>query len=498
MRTQIFFIFLVTVAVIASGCQSTAASRSSAAMTTTMEQSIVYLQTASYGYEQSQPWKNKDISEGWACGVAVGNYEVITPAWNVANVSFIKARRHGQNDFVNAKIKVVDYESNLCLIELDPNTISVPLKPLVFSEEFRKGDEVAFYWLSPNNDLNSGRGFLDRTRIEKASTSFENHLDYIAANTSAATGIGQVYCAGDEPIGIACWSSDNKEAGIIPGERINRFLTQAAAKDYKGFGTVGFAASALLDPAMRAFLQLPLSIQNGIYVDDIYTLGTGSDVLKKADAILSIDGHTLNPYGLYKHPKYEEISYSHLITSKAAGDKISFELWRDGTKQQVEAEVKNFKASQMLVPYQEFDRQPEYIISDGFVFQKLTREYLAQWGENWQGKVLPHLYHYYSDLSFKPTPERRDIVLLSFVLPTQFNLGYHDLRQLVVKKFNGMTIRSIRDIPAAQKLNPDSKYDVIEFELDNPTVVISREQLPTADMLMGKLYEIPKLMNINQ
>ncbi|MDO8304152.1 MAG: hypothetical protein Q7T18_13030 [Sedimentisphaerales bacterium] len=498
MRTQSLLVFLTAVIVFTSGCQRTAARESSAAAANTMGRSIVYLHTASYGYEQNQPWKNKNISEGWACGAAVGTYEVIAPALSVANTTLIKARRQGQNEFINARIKVIDYESNLCLIELDPNTAGTPLKPLVFSEEYRKGTGVDFYWLSPNSDLHSGRGYLDRAKVEKTGASYQRRLDYIAANTSTPTADGEVYCVGDSPIGIACWSNDNKETGIIPAETINKFLAQAAAKNYKGFGTVGFTASELLDPALRSFLKIPASVQNGVYVDDIYTLGSGCDVLKKADVILSIDGHTLNPYGLYKHPKYEEITYSHLITGKAAGDKVLFEVWRDGTKQRLEAEVKNFKASQMLVPYQEFDYQPEYIISGGFVFQKLTREYLAQWGENWQGKVLPHLYHYYSDLSFKPTPERSDVVLLSFVLPTQFNLGYHDLRQLVVKKFNGMTIRSIRDIPAAQKLNPDSKYDVIEFELDNPTVVIDREQLPTADMLTSKIYGIPKLANIRQ
>jgi hypothetical protein len=498
MRTQITFVLLAFVAVIASGCQRTAAHKSSADTTTAMEQSIVYLQTASYGYEQSQPWKNKNVSEGWACGTAVGKYEVLTPALSVANTTFVKARRHGQNEFINAKIKVIDYESNLCLIELDPNTAGTPLKPLVFSEEYRKGAGVDFYWLSPNGDLHSGRGYLDRAKVERSGASYQNRLDYIAANTSTPTAEGEVYCVGASPVGIACWSNDNKETGIIPAETINKFLAQAAAKTYKGFGTVGFTASELLDPAMRSFLKMPASLQNGIYVNDIYNLGSGSDVLKKADVILSIDGHLLNPYGLYKHPTYDEISYSHLITSKVAGDKVLFEVWRDGKTQKIEAEVKNFKASQMLVPYQEFDRQPEYIISGGFVFQKLTREYLAQWGENWQGKVLPHLYHYYSEHAFKPTPERSDIVLLSFVLPTQFNLGYHDLRQLVVKKFNGMTIRSIRDIPTAQKLNPDSKYDIVEFELDNPTVVISREQLPSADMLTSKVYGVPKLTNISQ
>jgi hypothetical protein len=88
-------------------------------------------------------------------------------------------------------------------------------------------------------------------------------------------------------------------------------------------------------------------------------------------------------------------------------------------------------------------------------------------------------------------------VILSYVLPAHINLGYSNLGQIVVKKYNGMTIRSLADIPAAQKLNPESKYDVIEFEMDNPAVVIPREQLPAADMFIQRNYGIQKLSNVN-
>jgi len=60
-----------------------------------------------------------------------------------------------------------------------------------------------------------------------------------------------------------------------------------------------------------------------------------------------------------------------------------------------------------------------------------------------------------------------------------------------------MTIRSIADILTAQKLNPESRYDVIEFELDNPVIVIPRVQLPAADMFIRKNYGIQKLLNID-
>jgi hypothetical protein len=60
-----------------------------------------------------------------------------------------------------------------------------------------------------------------------------------------------------------------------------------------------------------------------------------------------------------------------------------------------------------------------------------------------------------------------------------------------------MAIRSIADILAAQKLNPESRYDVIEFEMDNPVVVIPREQLPAADMFIQRNYGIQKLINVD-
>jgi len=466
-----------------------------------MKQSVVNLKTAFYGYEQLQPWKHKALTENHAYACAVGEYQVLTTAWNAANLAYVKALRYGQNEFIGAKVKIIDYESNLCLVDLDPNAMAEPLKPLTFSEDYRKGAEIESYWLSSDNHLYNGRAFLDRVRVEKTNSSYEQRLHYVAANTSRRTGIGQVYClpsdSGPKPIGIACWSNDNKEAGLVPAETINRFLAAAAKRQYKGFGAVGFDTTDLLDPAMRSFLKMPVALKDGVYVSDVYNLGTGSDLLEQGDVILAIDGNTLSSYGRFNHDKYEWLDFHHLITSKNAGEKVRLEIWRNGKKINVKADVKNFDASKMLVPYHEYDRQPEYIITGGFVFQKLTRQYLRRWGDNWTGTVSPHLYHYYRDLAYKPTPQRSDIVILSYVLPAAINLGYKDLRQIVVEKVNGMTITSIADVVAAGKLNPNSKCDVFEFEMDNPLIVIPREQLDSADIFISRNYGIRKLQNID-
>lgn len=464
-------------------------------MTEKMKDSLVYLRISYGGYEQYQPWKNKDITESWGVGCAVSKNEVVTTALNVANCVVIEAKISGQNEFIPAKIKVVDYELNLALIELDPNALKKTLVPLKFEAKYEKGTEVSFYWLSGILQIFSGRGYLDRAAVDSSAVGFCKTLVFVAANVSELASSGQLFCIETEPLGIACWSN-NKETGIIPAEVINVFLADVKSGAYNGTGAVGFTTAALLDPALRKYLKMPQEIQNGVYVSDVYTIGTGSDALKSGDVLLSIDGFELNSYGRYTHPKYDALPFDYLITGKTAGEKITFNVWRDGKRQEIKSTVKNFDASEMLVPWYEFDSQPRYFIIGGCILQRLTKTYLAARGNDWAGKVEPHIYNYLLNEAFKPTDKRKEIVVLSYVLPANINLGYHSLDQLVVDKINGMQIGSMKDIPAALALNPEAKYDLIEFELNQPKIVLDRTAMQTADSAIAKNYGIDKPVNI--
>jgi hypothetical protein len=484
-----------SVLLFAAVVSSNASAKNRIDMTEKMKDSIVYLQISYYGYEQYQPWKNKEITEGWSVGCAVAKNEVITIAYNVANAIVIKAKRFGQNEFVSAKIKIVDYESNLALIELDPNALKKAMAPLKFNAKYEKGAEVSFYWLSPTEQAYSGRGYLDRTTIDSSPIAFSRTLNFVAANISEITSNGQLYCIGAEPLGIGCWSN-NKEAGIIPAETINRFLADAKDGSYNGIGAVGFLTTKLLDPALRKYLKLPQQIQNGVYVSDVYTIGTGSDVLKTGDVLLSIDGFELNSYGRFIHPKYDALFFDYLITGKTTGEKIVFNIWRNGKSEKIETLVKNFDVRQMLVPWYDLDNQPQYFIIGGCILQRLTKTYLEARGADWAGKAEPHIYNYLLNKAFKPTDTRKAIIVLSFVLPGNINLGYHGLNQLVVDNINGMKIGSMKDIPAALTLNPETKYDVIEFELNEPKIVLDRAKMQEANLTIAKTYGIDKPVNI--
>jgi S1-C subfamily serine protease len=463
-----------------------------------MKGSIVYLEISSYSYDQIRPWKNTDIQQKGGVGCATGTYQVITPAWNLTDAKLIKAKVSWQNEYIPATIKTIDYEVDLAILELDANAMKKPLKPIRFEDKFQRGAKLNYYSLNSNGEMTTGQGYLDRAELWRSTVSYASFLNVVVTNTSQETASGQVYCDATTPIGISCWSKSSTETGLIPAVIINNFLAKAKDTNYPGVPAVGFAAEALLDPAMRTYLKMPATMKNGVQVTSVYSIGTGDDLLKESDVILAIDGKEIDAYGKFLHPAYDRIMFHHLITSHKVGDDIVFDIWRDGSKQQLRIKAKNFDVGEMLVPYYEYGEQPEYVVTCGFVFQKLTRPYMANWGKDWEGKVTPHLLHYFRDMAFKPTAQRREIVILSYCLPAQINLGYTDLSQIVVSKFNGMPISRLSDIVKAQKLNPGAKYDVVEFELDNPTVVIPRQQLQQADAMIATSYGIRKPVNVKQ
>ena len=204
--TCIIFILCVVSAPCLGGLTS---GNGRADLTEAMKDSVVYLEISTRGYDLSEPWKDRSLSESWACACAVGEYEVITTAESVSNLVFIKALRSGQNEFIGAKLKIVDCQTNLCLLQLDPNELSKPLKPLTFTEDYQRGAGVDCYWLSSDSTVYNTRGYLDRASVQKAPTSHGQHLRYIVADASQRTSAGEVYCIGPAARGVACRSSSN-------------------------------------------------------------------------------------------------------------------------------------------------------------------------------------------------------------------------------------------------------------------------------------------------
>ena len=462
-----------------------------------MKESLVYLDISSSSYDLSQPWNQLPISKKSGYGCAVGPYEVLTIAENVANATYVQTRRYGQNAYVPANVKIVDYEYNLCLLELDKSAMDKPLTPLSFIESFPKGEQLTAYWLSSGNHLTTSQATLDRAEMSRSLVSFVSALTFFATNVSRPFGDGQVCCHGNDPIGIAAWGTES-DVGVIPAETINRFLSNCKEESYSGFASSGFRASALLDPARRKYLRVPDDIKHGMYVSDVYTIGTGCKELKHGDVILSINGKQLNSYGRYEHPEYKRISFTHILSKIPDGTQIPFEIIRGGEIMNLDITGSNVSSDNMLVPYYIYGKQPEYFVTGGYIFQGLNRDYLGMWGSEMSGNAPPHLYHYQKDLSYKPSQEREDIVILSYVLPAEINLGYQQLSQLVVDSVNGTKIVSMKHF--ADTVTAAGNDDVLEitFEMDSPVLIIPKPKLTSANAQIARLYGISKTMNLGE
>jgi hypothetical protein len=462
-----------------------------------LQQSLVYLKISQYPFDQYRPWKQTSVSESEGYGCAVGENLVLTTASACRDAVLVKARRSDQNEFIPATITAIDYEVNLCLLSLAVEVGKPPLCPIAFAEDYVKGASLDFYWLTRTGEVFSGRGYMDRAEVIKSPVSFAETLQFITANITQEAGRGEVYYLGEKAIGIGSrYGKQTKEAWLIPAALINRFLEDARDGNYQGLGAVGFDANPLLDPHLRAYLKMPADLESGVYISRVYTLGTGSSTLRGGDILLGIDDHAIDAHGKYADVRYQRIGYEHLITSAPAGREIAFDLWRDGRRMRETTTVSRFNATDMLVPYYEYGQQPEYIVTGGFIFQTLTRSYMTQIGDQWEDKISPQFYQYFRNQAFQPTPQRRHIVILSYVLPDDANQGYHSLRQLVVKTCNGKPVSCLADILDARQSEPTAAFDVIEFENINPAAVISRDKLESIDQSIAGRYGIPQPVHV--
>jgi hypothetical protein len=93
----------------------------------------------------------------------------------------------------------------------------------------------------------------------------------------------------------------------------------------------------------------------------------------------------------------------------------------------------------------------------------------------------------------KHAEDRESLVILSTVLPDDYNLGYESLRLLIIDSINGKTISSLSDVAQALA-NPSNGYHKIEFMHDfyMKHLVLEVETLTEATERILENYRIPQ------
>src|SRR4030095_11780753 len=140
-------------------------------------------------------------------------------------------------------------------------------------------------------------------------------------------------------------------------------------------------------------------------------------------------------------------------------------------------------AKDYVSPPYNLDQPPAYYVLGGIIFQELSRQYLKEWGLNWQREApqrLVYLDHFQSELF----PDRnRRVVILSQVLPANSTIGYDELSYLTVTQVNDQEIKYLDALAEAVKhpiegfIKVQTEEDPKQIELDAAQVAAEAQDL---------------------
>lgn len=276
-------------------------------------------------------------------------------------------------------------------------------------------------------------------------------------------------------------SEDVENIGyVIPTTVVSHFMDDYERNGkYTGFPCLGVLLQKLENPALRACLKVPSN--EGVLVRRVEPTSGSSSVLKEGDVIVSFDGVPVGCEGTVPFRSTERIAFRYLISQKFTGDVADLGIIRAGTFMKVQAVL---TPRVHLVPYHIEGGQPSYLIVAGLVFTPLSEPLIDEECEDSIGlKLLAKAR--YSLTRYKG----EQIVVLSQVLANEVNIGYEDMSNEQVLKFNGTRIRNIHHLAHLVDSCKD-KYLVFEFE-DNYLAILEREASSVASPCILKDYGIP-------
>jgi len=409
-------------------------------------------------YSASQPWQKNNPRRRSGLGALLSGNRVLTTAQMAANAIYLEFQTADQAKTVPARVLAIDYSANLALLgpQGDAGFLS-EMTPVEISPATKLDDHIDVIQLE---NTGTGRYFLTyqlKGSMQSASSSFT----LPAFREGKLTGM------------LTSYSSKDQISDIVSVDIISNFLADAADGNYEGFPNLGVSYGTTEDPNFRAWLKLPAD-EGGLYLDRIVPGGAAeADGLKKDDVLLAINGQAIDRRGYFKHPDYGTLFWIHLIGSGKIGDVIKASVLRDGKPMELSITLK--KRPTPLLDSHMYDKAPPYLIKGGLVFQELSVPYLRAFGKEW-AKIGP-----LNLLDVMSSPEdyskdRRRVVVLTRVIPSEATIGYDRLSNHIVTAANGQPIKGLPELSQILKTVPENGIHHLETD-DVPYQIFLDESL---------------------
>ena len=284
---------------------------------------------------------------------------------------------------------------------------------------------------------------------------------------------------------LLSYDSKDQLCDVVATDILARFIHEASTGEYAGFPSLGISIARTEDPLFRQWLGLT-DDHGGIYIRSVRP-GTpaASAGIRKGDVLLAVDGQPIDRRGYYQHPNYGSLPWGHLVRSeKSSGDSVTLSLLREGQPLELTATLERENVDSRLVPHHLFNKAPNFLVKGGLVFQELSRPLLESFGDDWRARAPLNLLDAFENPENYQDSIRR-VVFLSGAIPTPATIGYERLRNLIVRKVNGIDIQDMKSLIEAFDQNTGEIHS-IEFADENLTIHLDDA---TATMVDSQLLQ---------
>ncbi|XP_028762295.1 protease Do-like 2, chloroplastic [Neltuma alba] len=436
--------------------------------------------------DYSLPWQKQRQYTSTGSAFMIEGRKLLTNAHCVEHDTQVKVKRRGDDTKYVAKVLARGIDCDIALLTVESEDFWREVEPLRFGRLPHLQDAVTVVGYPLGGDtISVTKGVVSRIEVTSYAHGSSDLLGIqIDAAINPGNSGGPAFNDQGECIGVAFQVYRSEEAEnigyVIPTTVVSHFLDDYERNGkYTGFPCLGVLLQKLENPALRACLKVQSN--EGVLVRRVEPTTDANNVLKEGDVIFSFDDVHVGCEGTIPFRSNERIAFRFLISQKFAGDTAELGIIRGGKPMKAKV-VLNPRVH--LVPYHIDGGQPSYLIIAGLVFTPLSEPLIEEECEDSIGlKLLTKAR--YSLARFKG----EQIVILSQVLANEVNIGYEDMSNQQVLRFNGTRIRNIHHL-AHLVDSCKNKYLCFEFE-DNYIAVLEREEAAAASSCILRDYGIP-------
>lgn len=451
------------------------------------ENTLVGVEITRKAYDYQQPWtrRSQTIQKP---GIVVAPGEVLTTAHLLSDHTVVRLQRNGRGVWYDASVKWVDYPVGLALLTTTNAGFWRSLQPARFSKAVsRDGGLQILRWRG--GTLESRQAEFNRFTVRNPGPAEPAHVLLQLTSEIEGAGWGEAVVRGKEFVGLV-FAQGGSFCQAVPAPFIRTVLDAQRKGTYRGIGYFDFTWQMTENPETRRYLKVS-GEGRGVVVIDVADKPDVTPVLRPRDVLLEVDGFAIDSQGDYVDPAYGHLLLENLATrGKWAGDAVRLKVWRGGEALDLDYVLPKIQEAGRLVPESPNDQDPEYLIAGGLVFQPLTRDYLQSWGQDWE-RMSPFRLAYFRNEY--PSRERPALVILSMVLPDVFNLGYQEVRHLVLERVNGHRVSTLNELDEVLR-QPQGEFQIFEFLVGETLqrIVLDARQLEAATRRVLERYGIER------